>query len=72
MDNLFETVVVGVALVGIAASFTRLLWPFRAADQIGQVGGAWFDHEEDRGLEDCRDCNQNDPPIPRRRLRARM
>ncbi len=70
MDNLFEAVVIGVAVIGLALSFTRFLWPFHAADQIGHTGSSWFDHAEDRSLEAQADSSRNDPPIPRRRLRG--
>ena len=72
MVNAFETVIIVVAVIGIAASFTRYLWPFRAADEAGHVGNSWFDHEQDRPLEACADVNENDPPIPHRLLRPRM
>jgi len=71
MVNAFEAVTAAVALIGIGVSLTRTLWPFRAADELGHVGTSWFDHEEDRALQDRPDAGRNDPPIPHRPLRPR-
>lgn len=71
MGSTFETIVIAVALIGVILSFTRHFWPFRAAQDLGRIGGAWFDHEEDLDLEKRADANRNDPPIPQRRLRGR-
>ena len=71
MDNAFEAVTAVVALIGIGLSLTRVLWPFRAADEVGHVGNSWFDHEEDHELAQRPDAGRNDPPIPHRPLRPR-
>jgi hypothetical protein len=71
MVNAFQTVVVVVAVAGIALSFTRHLWPFDAIRDLGRIG-SFFEHAEDRTLEEHPDGNSNDPPIPRRRLRGRL
>jgi hypothetical protein len=72
MGHLFQTVVVAVTAVGIVLSFTRELWPFRAAREIGRVGASWFSREEDLPIDERPDASENDPPIPRRRLRPRL
>lgn len=65
-----QTLVIVVVVIALLLSFTRLLSPLRAAEEIGRVG-TWFAHEDDLGLEERRDVNQNDPPIPHRPLRGR-
>jgi hypothetical protein len=65
-----ETVVILVVTVGVLLSLTRWFSPMRAAQEIGRVG-SWFAHEDDLRLEERRDVNQNDPPIPHRPLRGR-
>jgi hypothetical protein len=70
MTETFGIVVVVVAVVGTALSFSRYLWPFDVANELGKTG-AWFSHEEDLPLEQRHDGNQNDALIPRPRLRGR-
>lgn len=65
-----ETLVILVVAIGLLVSLTRLFSPLRAAQEIGRVG-TWFAHEDDLELEERRDVNQNDPPIPHRPLRGR-
>jgi hypothetical protein len=65
-----ETVVIVVVVAGLLLSFTRQFSPLRAAQQLGRIGGC-MTHEEDLELAERRDVNQNDPPIPHRRLRGR-
>ncbi|HET9720973.1 MAG TPA: hypothetical protein VFP55_12915 [Solirubrobacteraceae bacterium] len=65
-----ETLVVLVVLIALLLSLTRRFSPLRAAEEVGRVG-SWFAHEDDLKLEERRDVNQNDPPIPRRPLRGR-
>jgi hypothetical protein len=62
--------VIAVSVAGILLALT-VCAPFKVAQSLGHVGSSWFDHEEDRPLEECRDCSESDPPIPFRRLRAR-
>jgi hypothetical protein len=66
----FLIVLVVVAVVGTALSFTSFLWPFSVADELGRVG-TWFSHEDELPLDARPDGNLNDPEIPRRALRAR-
>ncbi len=65
-----ETLVILVVTIGLLLSATRRFSPLRAAEEIGRVGG-WFAHEDDLELDERRDVNQNDPPIPQRPLRGR-
>lgn len=65
-----ETLVILVVAAAVLLSLTRRFSPLRAAQETGRVG-SWFAHEDDLGLEERRDVNQNDPPIPRRPLRGR-
>jgi hypothetical protein len=65
-----ETLVILVVAIALLLSCTRLFSPLRAAQEVGRVG-TWFAHDDDLGLEERRDVNQNDPPIPRRPLRGR-
>lgn len=65
-----ETLVILVVVIGVLASFTRMFSPLRAAQDVGRVG-SWFAHEDDLDLDQRRDVNQNDPPIPHRPLRGR-
>jgi hypothetical protein len=69
MTQTFLIIVVVVAVVGVAISFTTLLWPFSVADELGHAG-AWFHHEDEDSLEDRPDGNR-DPDIPRPHLRGR-
>ncbi len=69
MNDAFITVIVVVAVVGAALSFTSLLWPFRVAEGLGRTG-AWFHHEDEDSLESRPDGNK-DAEIPWRRLRGR-
>jgi hypothetical protein len=69
MTQTFMIVVVVVAVVGIALSFTSLLWPFHVADDLGRTG-SWFHHEEEDALEDRPDGNK-DAGIPHRAIRGR-
>ena len=70
MASVFQTVVVGVTSGGILLSFTRFLHPLNAARETGRVGN-FFEHSEDRPIEQQPDGNPNDPPIPVRRIRPR-
>lgn len=70
MVNVFEAIVIAVAVAGIVLAVI-VGSPFRASRDLG-LGRAWFDHEEDRALDQRPDCSENDPPIPFRPLRARL
>lgn len=69
MTNAFETIVIAVTVIGLLLSVT-LLQPFRAAREIGRVGESWFEHPDERPLEEGPDASENDPPIPFRPIRA--
>jgi hypothetical protein len=70
MVNLFEAIVIAVAVAGIVLAVT-VGGPLGRGQDLG-LGRAWFDHEEDHGFEERPDCSENDPPIPFRPLRARL
>jgi hypothetical protein len=71
MTSLFPIVLYVVAGLGVIVGLT-ILSPVSSLSRLGQVGSTWFDHVEDHPLEDQPDCCADDPPIPFRRLRARM
>ncbi len=71
MTHAFPLVVVGVTVGGILLSFTRFFRPFLAAREVGRIG-SFFEHAEDRPIEQHPDGNRNDPPIPQRPLRAHL
>jgi hypothetical protein len=67
----FEIVTVAVTLLSIAACFTRYFRTGRVLANLGHQGSTWFDHQEDLALDERPTEDANDPPIPRRPLRAR-
>jgi hypothetical protein len=70
MSYAFELIVVGVTVGGILLSLTRYFRPLLVARETGRVGD-FFEHTEDRMLDEHPDGNRNDPPIPLRPLRPR-
>jgi hypothetical protein len=70
MNQAFIAVLVVVAVVGTALSFTSLLWPFSVAEELGRVG-VWFSHEDELPIESRPDADAKDPAIPYRHLRGR-
>lgn len=71
MTNAFEIVLIAVAVVGILLSFTRYLRPGRAVADLGRVGSMWFEHIEDREVNERPSEDARETPIPRRPLRSR-
>lgn len=71
MTNAFEIVIVAVAVVAILLSFTRYFRTGRVLAELGRSGSMWFEHEEDREIDDRPGEDAVETPIPRRPLRTR-
>jgi hypothetical protein len=67
----FEIVTFAVTFLSIALCFTRYFRPGRVLADLGQQGSVWFDHQEDRGIDERPVDDAVDSPIPHRPLRAR-
>jgi hypothetical protein len=71
MITTFEIVMFVVTALAIAACFTRFFSVRRAVASLGRQGAFWFEHEEDRAVEDRPTEDGRDAPLPRRPVRAR-
>jgi hypothetical protein len=71
MITAFEIVVFAVAGLAMAACFTPFFSIRRAVASLGRQGAFWFEHEEDREVEERPTEDGRDAPLPRRPLRAR-
>lgn len=71
MASTFEIVIFVVTGVAVAACFTPLFSIRRAMQTLGRQGGYWFEHREDRPVEELPDDDAADAALPRRPLRAR-
>ena len=67
----FEIVMFVVTALAIAACFTPFFSIRRAVASLGRQGAFWFEHEEDREVEERPNEDLCDAPLPRRELRAR-
>lgn len=67
----FEIVIFVVTALALAACFTPLFSIRRAMAALGRQGEFWFEHPEDRPLEEAPDDDAIDAALPRRPLRAR-
>jgi hypothetical protein len=71
MITAFEIVMFVVTALAVAACFTRFFSIRRAVASLGRQGAFWFEHEEDREVEERPNEDGRDAPLPRRQLRAR-
>ena len=71
MITAFEIVMFVVAALAVAACFTPFFNVRRAVSDLGRQGGFWFEHEEDREVDERPSEDVRDAPLPHRPLRAR-
>jgi hypothetical protein len=69
--NAFEIVTIGVTLIALALSMTRYFRINRVVADLGRQGDMWFEHTEDRAVEDQPGEDERETPLPRRPLRSR-
>jgi hypothetical protein len=71
MITAFEIVTFVVVGVAVAACFTPMFSIRRAMAMMGRQGALWFEHSEDRMVEELPDDDATDAALPPRPLRAR-
>jgi hypothetical protein len=71
MVTAFEVVVFVVVSLAVAACFTPFFSIRRTMASLGRQGAFWFEHPEDRVLEERPDDDATDAALPPRPLRAR-
>lgn len=71
MITAFEIVTFTVVAVAVAACFTPFFSIRRAMASLGRQGAFWFEHVEDRAVEELPDDDATDAALPRRPLRSR-
>lgn len=71
MVTVFEIVMFVVAALAVLACFTPFFSIRRAVGSLGRQGMFWFEHDEDREVEDRPTEDERDAPLPRRPLRGR-
>ena len=71
MITAFEIVIFLVIALAAAACFTPLFSIRRGMASLGRQGAFWFEHKEDRMVEELPDDDATDPALPRRPLRGR-
>jgi hypothetical protein len=69
--NAFEIVTIGVTLIALALSLTRYFRLGRVVADLGRQGSMWFEHTEDRDVEEQPTEDAVESPLPRRPLRSR-
>jgi hypothetical protein len=67
----FEIVIFVVIGLAVAACFTPLFSIGQAMAALGRQGAFWFEHVEDRTVEELPDDDASDAALPHRPLRAR-
>lgn len=72
MNTAFEIVIFVVVALAVAACFTPMFSIRRAMATMGRQGALWFEHPEDRMVEELPDDDATDAALPRRPLRARQ
>lgn len=72
MISTFEIVMFVVIVLAVAACFTPLFSLRRAMATLGRQGALWFEHQEDRPVEELPDDDATDAALPRRPLRSRQ
>lgn len=71
MITAFEIVMFVVVALAVAACFTPVFSIRRAMAIMGRQDALWFEHPEDRTVEELGDDDAADAPLPSRPLRAR-
>jgi hypothetical protein len=71
MITAFEIVMFAVVSLAVAACFTPFFSIRRAMASLGRQGAFWFEHAEDRAVEERPDDDATDAALPHRPLRAR-
>ena len=71
MVTAFEIVTFVVVSLAVVACFTPFFSIRRAMASLGRQGAFWFEHPEDRTVEERPDEDATDAALPRRPLRAR-
>lgn len=71
MISSFEIVLFVVIGLAVGACFTPLFSIRRAMADLGRQGAFWFEHREDRSVEELPDDDATDAALPYRPLRAR-
>ncbi len=71
MTNAFEIVIIAVAMAATLMSLTRYFRVGRALADLGRQGAMWFEHDEDREVDELFGEDALETPIPRRPLRGR-
>jgi hypothetical protein len=71
MITAFEIVMFVVVALAVVACFTPMFNIRRAIAMMGRQGALWFEHPEDRTVEELPDDDATDAALPPRPLRAR-
>jgi hypothetical protein len=71
MITAFEIVLFTVIALSLAACLTPFFSVRRVMASLGRQGAFWFEHPEDRGVEELPDDDATDAALPRRPLRSR-
>ncbi len=69
--NSFEIVTIAVTLIALALCLTRYFRTGRVVADLGRQGSMWFEHSEDRQVDDRPTEDAVDSPLPHRPLRTR-
>jgi hypothetical protein len=69
--NAWELVTIVVSVVAVLIAATTYFRLSNVLQDLGRHGRDWFEHPEDRELEDRPSDDERDEPIPKRRLRGR-
>jgi hypothetical protein len=69
--NAFEIVTIGVTLIALALSMTRYFRFTNVVADLGRQGDMWFEHTEDRTVEEQPTEDERETPLPHRPLRSR-
>jgi hypothetical protein len=67
----FETVTIAVTVIALALCLTRWFRLGHVMADLGRQGTMWFEHNEDRDVEEQPTEDAVDSPLPRRPLRSR-
>jgi hypothetical protein len=71
MISAFEIVIFVVVGLAVGACFTPLFSVRSAIASLGRQGAFWFEHREDRTIDELPNDDATDAALPRRPLRAR-
>ena len=71
MMTVFEIVMFVVTALAVLACFTPFFNIRQAVASLGRQGMFWFEHDEDRGVEERPTEDERDAPLPQRPIRSR-